>query len=117
MAIGNLTSIGNKVEAGNSKLYLISVSVTDNFGTSVNCNFYSSEEIKTYEALVNFLQQKKFTYRTMPCFGRGNSGYISEGIRFSDGKIDVDYYDAFDTSHKSIVQSDKSKIRITCDEV
>lgn len=117
MSIGDLTSIGNKVETGNSKLYLISVSVSDSFNTNLECNFYSSQEIKTYEDLVNFLQQKNFTYRIMPCFGRGNSGYISEGIRFSGGEIEVYYYDAFDTSHKATSQSDKSKIYITCDEV
>ena len=117
MSIGNLSSIGNKLEAGSSKLYFVSATVKDNFNKDVNCNFYSSQEIKTYEDLVNFLQQKEFTYRMMPCFGRGNSGYIAEGIRFSGGKIDVAYYDGFDTLHKSIVQSDKSKIYITCDEV
>ena len=117
MSIGNLSSIGNKVEAGNSKLYLVNVGVVDPVGTDVECNFYSSQQIKTYEDLVNFLQQKKFTYRIMPCFGRGNSGYISEGVRFSGDEIQVYYYDAFDTSHKSIAQSNKSKIHITCDEV
>lgn len=117
MSIGNLSSIGKKVEAGNSKLYLINASVNDVHNTNVECNFYSSQEIKTYEDLVNFLQQKKFTYRMMPCFGRGSSGYIAEGIRYSGEQIEVSYYDAFDTSHKSIVQSDKSKIYITCDEV
>lgn len=116
MAIGNLTAIGKKEDAG-SKLYFINVSVSDSFDTNVECNFYSTQEIKTYEDLVNFLQQKNFTYRVMPCFGRGNSGYISEGVRFSGGEIGVYYYDAFDTSHKSIVQSNKSKIHITCDEV
>lgn len=116
MAIGSITSIGKKEDAG-SKLYLISTSVNDPLNTNVDCNFYSSQEIKTYEDLVNFLEQKNFTYRMMPCFGRGNSGYISEGIRFSGGEIGVYYYDAFDTSHKSITQSDKSKIHITCDEV
>lgn len=116
MSIGDLTSIGNKVETGNSKLYLISVSVSDSFNTNLECNFYSSQEIKTYEDLVNFLQQKNFTNRTMPCFGRGNSGYIAEGIRFSGGKIEALYYNDFEISH-TLSQSDKSKINITCDEV
>ena len=116
MSIGNLSSIGNKVEAGNSKLYLINVSVNGAYNANVQCNFYSSQEIKTYEDLVNFLQQKNFTNRTMPCFGRGNSGYISNGIRYSGGKIEASYYNDFDTSH-ILVQNDKSKIYITCDEV
>ena len=116
MSIGTLTSIGKKEDAG-SKIYLVNVSVSDPHNTNLECNFYSSQEIKTYEDLVNFLQQKKFTYRVMPCFGRGNSGYISEGIRFSSDEIEVYYYDAFDTSHKAISQSNKSKIYITCDEV
>ena len=116
MSIGTITSIGKKEDAV-SKLYLISASVNGQANTNVECNFYTSQEIKTYEDLVNFLQQKNFTYRTMPCFGRGNSGYISEGIRFSSDEIQVYYYDAFDTLHKSITQSDKSKIHITCDEV
>lgn len=116
MAIGNLTSIGKKEDAGNSKLYLVNVSVNGSYNANVQCNFYSSQEIKTYEDLVNFLQQKNFTNRTMPCFGRGNSGYIAEGIRFSGGKIEALYYNDFEISH-TLSQSDKSKINITCDEV
>ena len=115
MAIGTITSIGKKEDAG-SKLYLITASVTDPFNTDVECNFYSSQEIKTYEDLVNFLQQKNFTNRTMPCFGRGNSGYIAEGIRFSGDQIEAHYYNDFDTSH-ILSQNDKSKIYVTCDEV
>ena len=115
MAIGTITSIGKKEDAG-SKLYLISVSVNGSYNANVQCNFYSSQEIKTYEDLVNFLQQKNFTNRTMPCFGRGNSGYIAEGIRFSGEQIEARYYNDFDTYH-ILTQSDKSKIHITCDEV
>lgn len=115
MAIGNLSCIGKKVDAC-SKLYLVNVSVNGPYNANVQCNFYSSQEIKTYEDLVNFLQQKNFTNRTMPCFGRGNSGYIASGIRFSGEQIEAHYYNDFDTDH-ILTQNDKSKIHITCDEV
>lgn len=119
MAIGNLTSIGNKkVEASASKIYLISAIVFyGGLSDTVVCNFYSSQEIKTPEALLNFLQQKNFTDKYMQCYGRGNTGRISVGILNSGGEIKVSYYDAFDASAKTITQSDKSKIKIGCYEV
>lgn len=119
MAIGNLTATGNKkVEASASKIYLITAIVYyGGLSDTVACNFYSSQKIKTADALLNFLQQKNFTDKYMSCYGRGNTGRISVGILNSAGKIKVSYYDAFDSSANSITQSDKSKIKIACYEV